>query len=337
MTADPTDPPRPSAPSDTGKDTASGDVLRPTTRLSPVQFRTLESLRRTGDPIVFDPELIDSLRAEMGDALSHFASRLDDQTDLFINKHKIGSALDCEELHLTPDEFAWTPANAQGTIAHKAVELLISWPDEPVAADLVDEAMSRLAVDRRGPGEWIGTLSPGDHAEVHSRATERVTRFMEDFPPLSRRWAPLTEASVRWPNSGRIVMSGKVDLMFGPRPGPDDDPRESRKVIVDLKTGRPGPRHRQDLAFYALLETLVREIPPRKVATFYLDAGVAEAEDVSERLLQSAIRRTLDGIHAIISLELENRQPTRRPGSACRWCPLSTECDDGQAHLATIT
>lgn len=316
---------------------SAGDATGPASRLTPVQVRTLESLRRTGDPIVFDPELITSLRAEMADALSHFASRLDDRTDLFINKHKIGSALDCEEFHLTPDEFEWTPANAQGTIAHKAIELLISWRDEPVPADLVDEAMFRLADDRRGPGAWIETLSPGDHAEVHSRATERVTRFMEDFPPLSRRWAPLTEASVRWPNSGRIVLSGKVDLMFGPRPGPDDDPRESRKVIVDLKTGRPSPRHRHDLAFYALLETLVREVPPRKVATFYLDAGVAEADDVSERLLHSAVRRTLDGIHAIIGLELEGREPVRRPGSACRWCPVSTSCDEGQAHLATLT
>jgi len=320
-----------------GDSAASGDATGPVNRLTPVQIRTLESLRRTGDPIVFDPELIASLRAEMGDALSHFASRLDDRTDLFINKHKIGSALDCEELHLTPDEFEWTPANAQGTIAHKAIELLISWRDEPLPADLVDEAMRRLADDRRGPGEWIETLSPGDHAEVHSRAAERVTRFIEDFPPLSRRWAPLTEASVRWPNSGRIVLSGKVDLMFGPRPGLDDDPRESRKVIVDLKTGRPSPRHRQDLAFYALLETLIREVPPRKVATFYLDAGVAEAEDVSDRLLHSAVRRTLDGIHAIIGLEFEGREPIRRPGSACRWCPVSSDCDDGQAHLATLT
>ena len=58
--------------------------------------------------------LIASLRAEMRDALDHFAARLDDRTDIWISKHKLASVLDCEELHLTPDDFEWSPANALG-------------------------------------------------------------------------------------------------------------------------------------------------------------------------------------------------------------------------------
>ena len=118
------------------------------------------------------------------------------------------------------------------------------------------------------------------------------------------------------------------DLMSG-RPSGD----ESRKVIIDLKTGRPNARHRQDLGFYALIETLARDVPPRKLATFYLDASEAQSEDVSERLLRSAIRRTLDGINAIIELEYEGRAPIRRPGSSCRWCPLADTCPDGRQYL----
>ena len=108
---------------------------------------------------------------------------------------------------------------------------------------------------------------------------------------------------------------------------------ESRKVIIDLKTGRPSPKHRQDLGFYALLETLARGVPPRKLATFYLDASEAQVEDVSERLLRSAVRRTLDGINAIVELEAEGRPPVRRPGSSCRWCPLADTCPDGRGYL----
>jgi CRISPR/Cas system-associated exonuclease Cas4 (RecB family) len=111
---------------------------------------------------------------------------------------------------------------------------------------------------------------------------------------------------------------------------------ESRKVIIDLKTGRTSPRHRQDLGFYALIETLVRGVPPRKLATFYLDAGEAQTEDVSERLLRSAVRRTLDGINAIVELSAEQRPPVKRPGSSCRWCPIADTCDEGQAHLAAF-
>ncbi|HRE02145.1 MAG TPA: hypothetical protein PLV68_12655, partial [Ilumatobacteraceae bacterium] len=70
--------------------------------------------------------------------------------------------------------------------------------------------------------------------------------------------------------------------------------RESRKLIVDLKTGRVHSRHREDLRFYALVETLSRQVPPRKLASFYLDAGEPVVEDVTEALLRSTLRRTLD-------------------------------------------
>jgi CRISPR/Cas system-associated exonuclease Cas4 (RecB family) len=157
---------------------------------------------------------------------------------------------------------------------------------------------------------------------------ERVTKFVESFPPLDRRSNPVTEAAAQWPLEGPILLRARVDLMIGRPSG-----AESRKVIIDLKTGRPSPKHRQDLGFYALLETLTRGVPPRKLATFYLDASEAQVEDVSERLLRTAVRRTLDGINAIVELEAEGRPPVRRPGSSCRWCPLADACPDGQSYL----
>ncbi len=101
-----------------------------------------------------------------------------------------------------------------------------------------------------------------------------------------------------------------------------------------FKTGRPSPQHRQDLGFYALLETLARSVPPRKVATFYLDSSEVQVEDVSERLLRTSVRRTLDGINAMIELQYEGRPPVKRPGTSCRWCPIADNCDQGQAYLA---
>lgn len=299
--------------------------------LSPVQQRTLDVLRRSGEAVVFDSGFVDDLRREMRVELDHFATRLGPDDEVWISKHRIASVLDCEEHHLLPDEFEWTAANAKGTIAHRAIELLLSWPQrlgDPTPTDLVDEAMVRLADEHRGIGQWIDTLAPADEADVRGQSVVRVTQFVENFPPLSTKWAPVTEAAVRWPNTGPITLSGKVDLLFGRPSG-----RESRKVIIDLKTGRPNARHRQDLAFYALLETLVREVPPRKVATFYLDSAEPHADDVSERMLDTAMRRTLDAIHRIIELECEHRPPTRQPGVSCRWCPISDTCDEGSAYL----
>ncbi|WP_420452840.1 PD-(D/E)XK nuclease family protein [Ilumatobacter sp.] len=300
--------------------------------LTPVQQRTLAVLRRSGEPLEFDPLFVDEIRAAARDSVDEVSRRLGDDDELWVSKHRIATVLDCEEHHLQPDEFAWSAANATGTIAHKAIELLVSWPTRrgrPTPIDLVDEALARLAADTRGISEWVAALSPADEAEVRSRTTVRVTQFLESFPPLRRNWAPVTEASLRWPVSGSITLAGKVDLQIGRPSG-----RQSRKVIIDLKTGRPNARHRQDLAFYALLETLVREVPPRKVATFYLDAADAHADDVTEGMLESALRRTIDAIHALVELEIEHRTPVRRPGAGCRWCPIAAGCAEGTAHLA---
>ena len=296
--------------------------------MTPVQRRTLDALRRSGEPLVFDPDLVEDIREEMRSALVDFSERLQPNQEVFVSKHRIGTVLECEEFHLLPDDFEWKPATAQGQVAHRAIQLLLSWRGEPNPTDLVDEAMARLSDEERGIGVWIASLSDADEADLRGRSVERVTKFIESFPPLDRRSNPVTEAAARWPNEGPILLQARVDLMIGRPVG-----NESRKVIIDLKTGRPNVRHRQDLGFYALLETLARSVPPRKLATYYLDAAEAQVEDVSERLLRSAVRRTLDGINAIVELESEGRPPVRRPGVTCRWCPLAESCDEGRAHL----
>ncbi len=308
---------------------AAGDAaVSGTDSLTPTQLKTLEALRRSGEPLLFDPDLVADIRTEMRVALDEFTERLQPNQEVFISKHKLSTVLDCEENHLIPDDFEWRPAIAKGQVAHRAIQLTLSWRGEPNPTDLVDEAMARLADEERGIGQWIAALSPADEADLRGQSVERLTKFMECFPPLDKRSNPMTESSIRWPNDGPIVLSGKVDLVMGRPRG-----SESSKVIIDLKTGRPNVRHRQDLGFYALLETLVRSVPPRKLATFYLDAAEAQAEDVSERLLRTSVRRTLDGINAIVELQSEGRPPVRRPGVTCRWCPLAESCDDGQAYL----
>ena len=317
----------------TGADKAGGSTRAGAggrVELSPVQQRTLAALRRSGEPLVFDEEMVDDLCSEMIEAVEHFTERLG-ETELFVTKHKLASVLDCEAHHLAPDDFAWTPAVARGQVSHRAIQLFLTWRGEVSPIDVVDEAMARLADDDNdysGIGAWIASLGPGDDADLRGQATERVTKFIECFPPLDRRSNPLTESKTRWPVQGQIVLRGQADLTIGRPLG-----SESTKVIIDLKTGNTSARHRQDLGFYALIETMARRVPPRKVATFYLDAGEAQTEDVSERLLRTALRRTLDGINAMVELEVEKRPPIKRPGTSCRWCPISNGCEEGRAHL----
>ena len=295
--------------------------------LSPLQNRTLGLLRRSADPVVFDQAFVAALRSDVDEAFDAFGERLGDDT-IFMSKHRISSVLGCEVQHLLPDDFTWSPAVAGGQVAHRAIQLGINWRGDPVPGDLVDEAVARLVDEDSSLGDWIERLDDGGRADLIGFAVDKVIKFAECFPPLDKRAAPTTESSVRWPVDGPIVLSGKVDLVIGRPAG-----AESRKVIIDLKTGWSSPRHRDDLRFYALVETLRTGVPPRKLASFYLDAGEPVVEDVTERTLQAATRRTLDAIHAEIELRVEQRPPVKRAGASCSWCPLNTECDEGRQYL----
>lgn len=296
--------------------------------LSPMQQRTLGLLRRTADPVVFDQAFVASLRADVDDAFAGFTERLGEQT-VFMSKHRVTSVLGCEVQHLLDDDFSWSAAVAGGQVAHRAIQLLLNWRGDPVPADVIDEAIARLSNDDNSLGDWIAGLSEADLADLRGFATDKLIKFQECFPPLDKRAAPTTESSVRWPLDGPIVLSGKVDLTIGRPTG-----AESRKVIIDLKTGWVSPKHREDLRFYALVETLRSQVPPRKLASFYLDAGDPVVEDVSERVLLTASRRMLDAVNAEIELRVEGRPPVKRPGTSCRWCPHAIDCQEGTAYLA---
>ncbi len=295
--------------------------------MSPLQRDTLAMLRRGDEPVTFDPAFVASIRTDIEESFTGFHERMGKST-IFMTKHRIASALGCEVQHMNEDEFVWKPAVAGGQIAHRAIQLLLNWRGDPSSAELVDEAIARLSDEERGLGDWIAGQSQADIADLRSIATDKVIKFRECFPPIDQRYAPTTESSIRWPVEGPIVLSGRSDLTIGRAIG-----SESRKVIIDLKAGRVAPAHREDLRFYALIETLRTHVPPRKLASFYLAAGSAVVEDVTERVLLAASRRTLDAIDAEIALTIEKREPVKRPGASCNWCPLLGGCAEGSAHI----
>jgi hypothetical protein len=302
----------------------------PAPLLTPVQERTLALLRREPDPVEFDRDFVTDLVARMREATDEYSEALGG-AKVFVSKAWVTRALGCETHFLAPDEFRFTPITARGFVAHKAIELGFHWRGEPNPADLVDEALARLADEASYRGGYVGGLTDGDLAQLRSFAVERVTAFLHDFPPLPRNADPVLEASMKWSN-GTFDLSGKADLVVGRPTG-----RESRRLIVDFKSGGRSANHRQDLRFYALVETLRSEVPPRKLVTYYLDWSEAEAEPVTEGILESALDRTLGAIERYVDLTLGNRPPTKTPGPSCRWCPHASTCDEGKAHLTAMS
>ena len=259
------------------------------------------------------------------------ADRVPEGETLWVSKHLLSSVHGCEGMFLAQDDeaFAWTPQTARGTVAHKAIELSVSWRGDPSAGELVDEAIARLIASNDRIGDYLGALGEGERAELHGEANERVNMFLECFPRLEARWRPVAESRLRADlNDDRIVLSGKVDLTVGRAEG-----MRAGKVLIDLKTGGFAPSHRDDLRFYALIETLRLGVPPRLLASYYLDGGRLQQEEVSEDTLAVAFERVVAGADAVIALRHEGREPVLRPGAPCRWCPRRTDCDVGQRYL----
>jgi hypothetical protein len=300
--------------------------------LTPTQQEVLAALgARLSERPSFDPRLRHELRAELEERLAPVADEVPEGDSLWLSKHALGGVHGCEAAYLAGEEtpFAWSASTARGTVAHKAIELAINWRGEPAPGDLVDAALARLGSGTDALGDWLQTQDEAERAELRSEAVERVAKFLECVPPLEARWRPVTESRLRAELcDDRVVLAGKVDLTIGRADGV-----VAGKVVIDLKTGGFVPAHRDDLRFYALVETLRLGVPPRLVATVYLDSGRLQTEAVSEAVLAAALERTVRGAEALAELRTGSREPVLRPGPACRWCPLQADCGTGVAWL----
>lgn len=310
--------------------------MDPSSPLTPAQQDVIDIL---GASPAERPEFSENLRGRLFDDLSEdlgpYSGALTPDDPLFVSKRKLAQVHGCEAVYVheeNTNDFAWAVPIAVGSVAHKAIELSIHWRGSPHPLDLVDEAIGRLTADDRGLGGWMRELPETERAQLRSDANDRVAAFLETWPQLKPRWRPVTESRVRAEFlGGRIIVSGKVDLTLG-----HPDGLRAGKVIVDLKTGRIRPAHRDDLRFYSLVETLRVGTPPRLVASYYLDQGKFVEETVTEDVLDVAAERLVRGVQIMVELANQERPPTKRPSLACNWCPLKDTCDEGSNYLLEV-
>lgn len=299
--------------------------------LTPVQQDVLDQLGATElDRPSFESELRFELRGEIEKAIAGHVQRLGDDDRIFVNKHALTAAHGCETRYLAERDFpGWSIPLARGTVVHKAIELSVHWRGEPYPVDLVDEALASLEHGEMGISEFLQEVPEADRAQLRGDAVDLVTKFRECWPPLQRQWKPVTESKIRLELfEGRVSLLGKIDLTLGSASG-----NRAGKVLVDLKSGRQHQSHMDDLRFYALVETVRIGVPPRLLASYYLDQGRLHAESVSEDLLFSTASRIAAGIGRMIELHLEERAPSLQVGPSCRWCRALPTCEAGQRHL----
>jgi hypothetical protein len=300
--------------------------------LNPAQQHVIETIGRgAGDLPQFDAALRHELRAELEAGLHPLLAALPEGESLFVSKYPLAQVHGCEAKFVAGrnEPFAWTVPSARGSISHKAIELSIHWDGNPYPLDLVDEAMARLAQGSGSLADWLQTSSEVERAELRAEANERVSKFLECFPPLKRAWRPVTESAVKVELfDQRIVLQGRVDLTLGHARG-----TTANKVLIDLKSGGFSPVHVEDLRFYALLEAIRIGTPPRMLATYYLDSGMPHPEAVTTDVLVAAVQRTIDGATRMVGLLHHDHLPAKRTGPTCRWCPLVDRCAEGQSWI----
>lgn len=307
--------------------------------LNPAQRALRDALGATrGERPTFPADLGPRLRAQLEDGLRPLIVVLDTLgiDKLWVSKHKVSSIHGCEVRFLAEDDRGfegWTVPMARGTVAHRAIELSMHVRGEPVPAQLVDHTLATLTEgETNGLADWLQSIGELERADLRGAAIDQVCAFLESWPPLDPRWRPRSESKVRVDLlDDRITLSGKVDLTLGVAEG-----TLAGKVLVDLKTGGFSPVHVDDLRFYALAETIKVGVPPRRVATHYLESGNLVPEDVSEPLLMSAAARVVDAVNRWLELKAGRLVPVLKPSATCRWCPVLAECDNGRQHLAAV-
>ena len=297
--------------------------------MNPAQQEIIDRLRGPRDHRpAYDAELRHQLHAVLEHGTADAVAELGPKQTIFVSKSRLAGVHGCEERYIH-DDFAWSIPAARGRVAHKAIELSVHWREVPVPLHLVDEALARLEDGDDTFATWLQGLREVERAELRAEAGERVTQFLECWPPLARTWRPGTEVSIRHDlHGGKVTLAGKVDLTLG---APDG--LVAGKVLIDLKTGNVRPVHFDDLRFYALVETMRLGTPPLRLASYYLDQAALHPEDVTEAVLQSAAARVIDGVVKMIELETKQRAPRRAPSGLCRWCPVLASCDDGNTWL----
>ena len=296
--------------------------------LTDPQRRTLEQLIGTGERPVFPSDLAQRLR----DRIEEAARGLDLSGSLWLGKERLHDHGRCEGLlqsHLLGEAppFEHSPVSAGGVLAHKVVEVDMASRDLLDPQSAAGVAATRLA-DRedRFREHWTG-LSAHEQDEVLMEAARRVTLLRGSFPPireLRRMLAPVSELRARVELlGGDIVLSGQIDLVLGL--ADPMEPSRGTRLTIDFKTGAARPEHVEDNRFYALLLTLRFGVPPYRVASFFLESGTWQAEDVSEQTLMHAADRVVAAARSAAAL-LNGREAGLTPGPWCGWCPRAATC-----------
>ena len=301
-------------------------------QLTEPQRRTLEQLIGTGERPVFPGDVAQRLR----DRIEEAVRGLELAEPLWVGKEKLNDQARCEgtlaaKLLGEAQPFEHSRASAAGVLQHRAIEVIVGSRD-PVDPHTAAELAATRTTDReeRFLEYWTG-IQQDERDDILMEVVRRTILFEGSFPDLRdlrRQLAPASEVPIRAELlGGDLVLTGKVDLLLGV---PDRlEPDRATRMAIDLKTGSAYAEYVEDNRFYALLLALRFGVPPYRVASFFLEGGTWQHEDVTEDVLFRAADRVVQTTRSAAAL-LAGREPQLTPGPWCAWCPRAANCPSAQ-------
>jgi hypothetical protein len=296
-------------------------------QLTEQQRRTLDQLIGSDRP-VFPTDLAQRLR----DRIEEAARGLELHEVLWLGKERLNDLDRCEgtfwsKLTGEGPPFAHNRSTAVGVVQHRAIEVAVGARDALDPHEIALLAANRTAEREERFAEFWREMSRPEQDDLLMEVARRTVLFEGSFPPLRelrRELAPTVEIPMKAVLlGGSLVVSGKVDLMLG---RPDrTQPHRAQRLLIDLKTGGAYPEHAEDNRAYALLHTLRFGVPPYRVASFFLEGGTWQVEDVDEELLFHAAGRVIRAARSAGSLRA-GREASLTPGRWCAWCPKADAC-----------
>lgn len=261
---------------------------------APAGTEVLASLR--GDlshrPLI-DPGLSGGLRDWLEDGLCSLP--LGRQTPLIVNKQALRDALaGRDRRNAGPQPI--TSSMALGALIDALFRQLVTVGH---IGDPMTDGLDALRVDQRRSEvvDFVHRLAGQALTDFEDELQTQTAILLGRWPRLSPAWLPRTQERIAVPLAGGdVVLVGVIDLMVGaPSAG------RASVGLIEVKSGRARIEDREDLCFYALLETVRSGAAPFRVATFYTRTGQVDAEDVNDELLTSSVQRVLTAIDRMVA------------------------------------
>jgi len=249
--------------------------------------QVLAALRGETNRLPLDPSLAGGLREWLEDGIWEAATRLPaDRRPLVVHAGTLRAALG-DSSPLTPVE--WTAGRALGVLGGAL------WRQICVTGRVGDPwADSCSAVRAHAPGglgTFLCSLQVDRRTELQARLRADARALDAAWPPIPAHWHPRTSDRVYVPLAGgAVVLAATLDLVLGAPPA------GARSTCVLQVRRTPGPVHRADLRFKALLETIRSGAPPRRAGTFYTARGDVEVADVDDATLAETVQQVIAAV-----------------------------------------